>query len=95
MTISKARRRSRLAGNPLAELGVRAGFETGAARAAALSISRSHLMQVERGAIWPSAELIDRMSAAYHRPIEMLERAASLGREKLAQRMLEQARGIE
>ena len=95
MTISRRRRQYRLAGNPLAQIGIAAGFETAEARANACGISRSHLLHVERGAVWPSADLVDRMSAAYHKPIEMLERAAALSRESLARRMLEQARGID
>ena len=95
MTISKARRQFRLASNPLAILGQRAGLQFAGDRARALGISRSHLLHVERGAVWPSAELLDRMSAVYHKGIEQLENAAARSREALARRMLEQARFMD
>ena len=95
MAISINRRRFRLSGNALATLGQKAGFLTGEERAKACKVSRSHLMHVERGSVWPSADLIDRMAAAYNRPVELIERAAAEARESLARRMLDQARGIE
>ena len=94
MTITKTARQTRLTG-PLARMGLDAGLVTAQQRADACGISRSHMLHVERGAVWPSAELLDRMSAAYHIHVDVLERAASLARENLARRMLEQSRGIQ
>ena len=64
-------------------------------RALALGVSRSHLMHVERGAVFPSADLIDRMSATYKKPSEVIQRAANLARESLAHRMLAQSRELD
>ena len=72
-----------MAGNPLAALGMRAGYNTGRDRAKALAISRSHLMHIERGAIFPSETIIARMAAVYDRPEEMIVRAARLSRRRL------------
>lgn len=93
--ISDARRRYRLASNPLAILGQRSGLQFAGDRARALGVSRSHLLHVERGAVWPSAELLDRMAEVYHKSLEQLESAAARSREALARRMLEQARFMD
>lgn len=91
----KNRRRIRLTGNSLAVYGQRVGLITGQERALALGVSRSHLMHVERGAVFPSADLIDRMSATYKKPSEVIQRAANLARESLAHRMLAQSRELD
>jgi transcriptional regulator with XRE-family HTH domain len=50
---------------PLAILGIKAGFTTQEARAAALGISRNHLMTLERGQESPSQRLIQKMLEVY------------------------------
>lgn len=84
----------RLTANTLAVWGQKQGLVTGAERAAALGISRSHLLHVERGAVYPSPQLVDRMAAVYKRTSDEVERAAHLARETLAHRMLAQARQL-
>lgn len=91
---TKRRRRVRLASNPLSLIGQQAGYYTSAERAAKLKCSRHHLLHIERGAAMPSPELVDRMAAAYQRTIEQIERAARLGRETLARRIIEQSREL-
>lgn len=88
------RRRVKLTSNPLSLIGQQAGFYTLQERAEALKISKSHLGHVERGAHLPSPDLVDRMAVAYSRSVEQVERAARLGRENLARRILEHSRGI-
>lgn len=87
--------RARLTGNSLATYGQKVGLLTGQQRATALGVSRSHLMQVERGGVYPGPSLIDRMSDTYKKPVEVIERAAKLARESLAHRMLAQARDLD
>jgi transcriptional regulator with XRE-family HTH domain len=50
---------------PLAILGMNAGFRTQTARAAALGISRNHLMILERGERFPSKRLLQKMLEVY------------------------------
>ena len=88
-------KRLRLTGNALATYGQKVGLLTGQQRAVALKISRSHLMHVERGVIYPGPSLIDRMSAVYKKPVAVIERAANLARETLAHRMLAQSQQID
>jgi transcriptional regulator with XRE-family HTH domain len=88
---SPARRRVRLASNPLSRIGQRAGFSTALERATALGVSRSYLLQVERGAHLPSPRLIESMAKAYKHPAELLEKAALAARLMLARRILEQS----
>ena len=81
----------RLTRHALARMGQKAGFETLAARAEALGISRSHMNKVERGELKPGAELVDRMSAAYHVHLDVIYRASRLAVRTLRQLQLDQA----
>ena len=92
---TKPQRPRRLTGNSLSVYGQKVGLLTGQQRAVALKVSRSHLMHVERGAIYPGPALIDRMSDLYRKPVDVIVRAANLARETLAHRMLAQSREID
>lgn len=89
------RRTMRLTSSPLAVLGQRAGFATGAERAAAVGVSLSHLQHIERGAVRPSLEVIEQMAEAYHESVGKIERASDLCRENLARRTIAQIKGID
>lgn len=89
------KRRGRLTGNSLAVYGQKVGLVTGQQRATALGVSRSHLMHVERGSIYPGPKLIDAMVKTYKKPMDVIVRAANLARETLAHRMLAQSREID
>jgi transcriptional regulator with XRE-family HTH domain len=95
MTDEPRRRPGRLSSSVLATMGQHAGFQTADERAAVLGISRSHLLHVERGAVRPSAKVVDAMSEAYHQPVEKIERAAVLARTTLAHRIIAQANSVE
>ena len=82
---------TRLTRHALARMGQKAGFLTLAARAEALGISRSHANKVERGELKPSAELVDRMAAAYHVHMDVIYRASRLAVRTLRQLQLDQA----
>lgn len=88
------RRPMRLTSNPLAVFGQRAGFPTAAERAAAVGISRSHLLHVERGAVRPSLEVVSKMAEAYKVSEGEIERAADLTRANLARRTIAQIEGF-
>ena len=81
----------RLSRHQLARLGQRAGLQRIQDRADAVGISRSHLNKVECGAMKPSLEMVDRMSAAYHVSVEQIERASRLAIRTLMQLKLDQA----
>lgn len=89
------RRRLRLTNNPLALLRQQAGFASAEAAAKALGYSRSHLLHVERGDFMPSPEMVDAMAAAYHKATTVIERAARLSVENLAQRKINQCRALD
>ena len=87
------RQRMRMPGSPLAAMGQAAGYETAQQRADALAISRSHLLHMERGEFRPSPALVDRMAAAYKKPVAYIERATNLAVERLAERKIAHVRG--
>lgn len=88
------RRVMRLTSSPLAVLGQRAGFATAAERAAAVGISRSHLLHIERGAVRPSLEVVGRMAEAYHQAEGAIERAADTCQATLARRTIARIEGL-
>jgi len=90
----KPSKRIRLNSPPLSLIGQQAGFMTCAARAEALEISRSYLHDIERGRTLPSAELRDRMTAAYGRSLDDIERAIRLSRTTYSHSLMEQAREL-
>jgi transcriptional regulator with XRE-family HTH domain len=65
---------------PLAILGIKANFRTQEARAAALGVSRNHLMTLERGQESPSLRLIQKMIEVYGVTVPALVDAIVEGR---------------
>ena len=82
---------ARLSRHALARMGQKAGLATLQQRADAVAISRSHLNKVERGDLKPSAELVDRMSAVYRQPVDVIYRASRAAIRALRQLQLDQA----
>lgn len=85
-------RKIRLSASQVARYGILAGLKTAQERADALGISRSHLLHVERGAVRPSEDLVDRMGELYGRETWKIQDACDVQRRSLAKRVLENSR---
>ena len=78
--------RFRSTNSPLALLGMKAGFTSGAQRAEVLGIAKNYLYHLESGGSRVSTRVIDLMAQHYKRPSSVIERAANICRHNYLRR---------
>lgn len=76
-------------GHPLADIRRAAGYASAAEAAKVLTVSRVHLLNIERGFSHGSLALITRMAAIYSVTPAKVEKAIAFARRRLLERMLE------